>query len=204
MIEVDCIQGSEEWFAAKLGIPSSSMFGKIVTPGGKPSTSARGYMNQLLADWLAGRNLDAVEANYWMDRGTEMEDTARNAYSFEKGVEVRQVGFIYLDDRQLTGASPDGLLGDDGYLEIKCPKASTMVDYYLGGFPSKYKPQIQGGLWISGRQWCDFYAHHPELYPYETRVERDDKYIEILSELVEDFITKMLTARDGMEQWRVS
>jgi predicted phage-related endonuclease len=203
MIELDCIQGSDEWFTARLGIPTSSKFKHIVTGLGAASKSAPGYMNQLLADWLAGCPTDDFKGNHWTEQGNEREDTARAAYEFTTGNEVRQVGFVYLNKEKLVGASPDGLTGDDGCLEIKCPKASTLVGYYGGGLPTKYVPQVQGQLWVTGREWCDFYVHHPDLYPFLIRVERDEAYIKILAEGVASFTEKMLARREELKEWRV-
>ena len=203
MIALDVKQGSPEWFAARLGIPTASMFGKIITPTGGKSSSAPGYMNQLLADWLAGRVLDAVEANYWMERGNELEQQARDSYEFETENKVQQVGFVYFDEDKQVGCSPDGLIDyippfvGDGLLEIKCPKASTLIEYYLNNqLPGKYKPQVQGQLWITGRDWCDFYVFHPALNPFKIRVERNDEYIETMSALIDEFNREMTTKRE--------
>jgi len=91
-----------------------------------------------------------------------------------------------LHDNVEAGASPDGLIGEDGLLEIKCPLAHTHVGYLREGvLPPKYIPQVQGQLWVTGRQWCDFVSYHPELKIMIVRVERDDSYIFTLANLVE-------------------
>jgi hypothetical protein len=196
-------QGTPEWFAVRLGIPTASNFAKIITSTGKPSTSAAGYMDQLLADWLAGEVTDAVEANYWMDRGTEMEGRAREAYSLITGHSVEHVGFI-TDGKRQWGCSPDGLIGDDGGLEIKCPKASTLVSYYRAGkCPADYWPQVQGALWVTGRAWWEFLAYHPALRPFIVHVERDAEYIGKLAEAVEGFVAKLTEAQEALKEWRM-
>ena len=203
MILVDCIQGTDEWFAARLGIPTASNFNKIITSLGKPSTSKVKYADTLLADWLAGKPVDAVGTSYWMDRGTELEQQARDNYTFETGNEVEQIGFAYLDVRQEVGCSPDGLIGDDGVQEIKCPKASTLVSYYGKPCPAAYYPQVQGELWVTDRQWCDFYVWHPELMPYLIRVERDESYIKLMATEVEKFVRYLDKRKKELEKWRI-
>ena len=203
MIIVDCIQGTPEWFAARLGIPTASNFGKIFTSAGKHSTSRNGYADCLLADYLAGKPVDQMESTHWMERGNELEQQARDNYSFETGNEVDQIGFVYLDVKQTTGASPDGLIGDDGMVEIKCPKASTLVGYYGKDCPAKYVPQVQGQLWICEREWCDFYAYHPLLLPVLVRVERDEKYIKLLAEAVAEFVEYLNKRKKALKKWRM-
>lgn len=187
MIQLDVTQGSPAWFQARLGIPTASQFGKILTSSGKHSTSRTGYANQLLADWLAGKPVDQTETTFWMERGSEMEKQARDTYEFESGNTVEQIGFVYLDVKKRVGCSPDALINDDGVWEAKCPKASTLVSYYGKGCPAKYIPQVMGEMWICERQYADFYAFHPELMPHLVRVERDEKYIKLLAEAVEEF-----------------
>jgi putative phage-type endonuclease len=200
MIICDNPQGSEEWLADRLGVPSASSFGKIITATGKPSTSAPTYMNQLLAEWLAGEPVDAWEGNQWTEIGNEREQQARDQYSFISDNEVEQVGFCLKDDRKLVGMSPDGLVGDKGLVEIKSPKASTLVGYHLDNkLPNTYKPQVMGQLWVSEREWCDFFVYHPSIEPFMLRVERDDGYINDLEKQLNIFIEKMLDKREQLK-----
>lgn len=182
---IDCEQGTEEWLAARLGIPSASMYGKIITTQGKWSTQADSYINQLVAEALTGERTPVYQ-NEHMIRGTELEPEARTMYEFVSGneVEVEEVGFCKHDTLE-TGASPDGLVGGKGGLEIKCPAASTHVEYLRGGtLPSKYKQQVMGCLWITGREWWDFMSYHPNMKPLIVRVERDEEYIAALEKCV--------------------
>lgn len=193
---IDCEQGSDEWIAARLGIPSASMYGKIITTQGKWSTQADTYINQLVAEKLTGEQTPFYQ-NEHMARGTELEPDARKMYEFIKDVEVQEVGFC-LHDTLEAGASPDGLIGEDGGLEIKCPAPATHVEYLRGGkLPSKYKQQVMGCLWITGREWWDFMSYHPSMKPLIVRVERDEDYIAELEacvskavELIEENVEK--------------
>lgn len=176
-------QGSPEWLAARLGIPSASMFAKIVTTKGAWSTSADSYINQLVAERLTGEREEVFQSHH-MIRGTELEPDARDLYSLMTDSEVTEVGFC-LHDTLAAGCSPDGLIGEDGGLEIKCPAPSTHVEYLRGGvLPSKYKQQVMGCLWITGREWWDFVSYHPTMKPLIVRVERDEEYIAALENCV--------------------
>ena len=176
-------QGSPEWLAARLGIPSASMFAKLVTTKGIWSASADAYINQLVAERLTGEREEVFQSHHML-RGTELEPDARDLYSLMNDAEVTEVGFC-LHDTLSAGCSPDGLIGEDGGLEIKCPAPSTHVEYLSGGvLPSKYKQQVMGCLWITGREWWDFVSYHPTMKPLIVRVERDEEYIAALEKCV--------------------
>jgi len=176
-------QGSPEWFEARLGIPSASMFSKIVTTKGAWSTQADSYINQLVAERLTGEREEIYQSHH-MIRGTELEPEARDMYCLMKDVEVQEVGFC-LHDTLKAGCSPDGLIGEDGGLEIKAPAPATHVEYLRGGvLPSRYKQQVMGCLWITQREWWDFVSYHPNMKPLIVRVERDEEYIAALEECV--------------------
>lgn len=176
-------QGSPEWLAARLGIPSASMFAKIVTTKGIWSASADAYINQLVAERLTGEREEVFQSHHML-RGTELEPDARDLYSLISDAEVTEVGFC-LHDTLSAGCSPDGLIGEDGGLEIKCPAPSTHVEYLRGEvLPSKYKQQVMGCLWITGREWWDFVSYHPTMKPLIVRVERDEEYIAALENCV--------------------
>ncbi len=176
-------QRSEGWFAARLGIPTASQFGKIITPTGKKSAQMAAYCNQLIAEKITGEPT-YVKVTDAMQHGTDTEPEARAFYEIAYDVEVFEVG-LCLHDTLDAGASPDGLVGDDGLLEIKCPQPGTMVEYLREEWlPAKYKPQVQGQLWITGREWCDFFAYHPTMKPLMVRTYRDEEYIGELAALV--------------------
>ncbi len=177
-------QGTDAWLAARLGKPSASCFSKLITMTGKPSASADAYINQLLGERLTGKS----EPHYTSEAmilGTEREPEARADYEFITGNKVDQVGFI-LDDSQSYGCSPDGLIGDDGGLEIKCPAQTTQAGYWRDkqSGVKKYYQQIQGCMMVTGRKWWDFFSYHPDMPHVLVRVKRDQDYIDKLSEQV--------------------
>jgi putative phage-type endonuclease len=181
-------QRSPEWFQARLGVPSASAFGRVITPGGKPSTQADGYLNKLVAEILTGKS-EYQEVNEAMQRGTDLEPEARQYYELIAGP-VQEVGFCIHDDG--FGCSPDGFVGEDGLLEIKCPLAHTHVEYLIDdAIPGIYIPQVQGQLLVTGRKWCDFLSYHPDMKPLLVRVERDEKFIATLHKLLVDLVDKI-------------
>jgi hypothetical protein len=184
MIILDHEQGSPEWLAARLGKPSASCFSRLITNSGKPSSSADGYINELIAERLTGRSKPFFTTP-WMERGLELEKDAREAYEFISGNDTLEVGFI-ADPTFSYGCSPDALIGSEGGLEIKCPAPDTHVGYMRDNQAgvNKYWQQIQGCMWVTGRQWWDFFAYHPEMPHVLVRVERDDEYIAKLAEEV--------------------
>lgn len=185
MIPHDVEQGSDAWKLLRAGIPTASCFDKILTAGGKESAQVEAYENQLVAERLIGKPVEVFEGNAHTERGNELEPDAANFYAMTTGRELQKVGFITTDDK-LAGASLDRLIGTDGALEIKCPAPHTHVAYMIGKrIDDKYKPQLQGQLWVSERQWVDIISYHPEMKPVIIRVERHEAYIAMLSRLVE-------------------
>ena len=185
-------QGSDAWLQSRLGVVTASNFGKILSPTGKKSTQVNDYVNKLVAESITG----VVEPFYKSDamqRGNDLEPEAKNMYELIKGVEVYETGLIKHDDIE-AGCSPDGLvmhmtpIGERtaiSGLEIKCPLAHNHVEYLRKNeVPSKYIPQIQGCMWITGAQYWDFMSYNEYLQPLIIRVERDEKYISALSEQV--------------------
>lgn len=194
----DIEQGSADWFALRLGKPTSSNFAKIITPAqGKPSSQASGYRHELLAEWLTGQPSEGYQ-NGWMERGTELEGQARAWYAWTHE-EVEEVAFVWLDDERTAGCSPDGLIGEKGGLEIKCPAPKTHVSYLLDGkLPTDYIPQVQGSLWITDRKWWDFLSYCPGIDPLVIRVARDEEYIAKLAKLVGAFVQTMQAEQEEL------
>lgn len=183
---IECEQGTIQWTLSRLGLPTCSQFDRLVTPRTrKPSGARPKYRAELLAEWLLGQPLDDGSSSF-MERGTDMEDRARRWYELQYDVDVQQVGFILRDDGA-CGGSPDGLVGDDGGLEIKCPNAVNHVQYMLGDDPD-YIGQVQGSMYLTDRAWWDVLSYNPDLPPVVNRVERDEDYIKALVPVLDEFI----------------
>lgn len=187
-IITDIEQGSEEWLAMRLGWITASRFSDVISNGrgGAPSKTRKSYIYQLAAEALTNQQQESY-SNEYMDWGTKTEPQARAMYEFDSGNTVQEVTFIKWRDSHKIGISPDGLIGDDGGLEIKCPKTTTQIDTFLSGkMPSYHKAQVQGSLWVTGRKWWDFVSFDPRIDGkasyFCVRVERDEKYILELEE----------------------
>src|SRR3990167_6408597 len=183
----DCIQGTSEWLHLRAGIPTASCFDQILTPGGKPSKSAERYMLTLLAERLMGHPVTEY-MSMWMQRGNQAEAEAVQFYELQRDADTIPAGFI-TNDEGTIGASPDRLVGDDGLLEIKVPSEYIHMSYLMktGSHYEAYKVQVQGQLWVTGRQWVDVLSWHPELPPALVRIEPDVKFIELLAAAVTQF-----------------
>lgn len=192
----DIEQGTPEWFATRLGIATASRFDSIITPAkGELSKQSDGYLRELLAEWLSGQPAESYQSG-WMERGQIVEADARNYYAFERDAELARVGFVYANDSRMWGCSPDGLIGEDGMLEIKSPKPSTHIGYLMGGgLPLDYRPQVQGSLLVTGRAWCDFLSYCPGLPPLLVRVERDAEYLDKMREAINQFVARVTEGR---------
>jgi hypothetical protein len=198
IIRRDLEQGSWEWAMARCGIPTASQFHRIMTPEKRGlSGAAEGYVQELVAERLLGAPVDNEYLSQFVDRGTDLEPEARNWYAFDCEVTVEQVGFVLTDDEKV-GCSPDGLVGTDGMIEVKVPNAKRHVEMILGGFPAKMT-QVQGGMWVCEREWCDVIAHNPSLPNAVIRVWRDDAYIKDLRKAMGKFLAGLEKA---MEQVR--
>lgn len=183
----DFEQGSPEWFAARAGVPSASCFDKIVTSKGERSKQRRDYLFQLAGESILGEKAE-THTTAAMERGVEMEAEARSFYEFTHDADVDEVALCYSDERKLWSCSPDGLVGEDGGLEIKCPKLHTHVGYLVSGkLPTKYFQQVQGNLFVTGREWWDFLSYFRGLPPLIVRVTPDEAFHAKLSDELERF-----------------
>jgi len=183
---VNCEQGGDEWFAARLGIPTASMFSVLLSgrKDAKDKKTRTTYMMKLAGEIITGEPAESY-TNIHMERGKVMEDEARDLYAFMADADPVRVGFIKAFG---AGASPDSLIGDDGGLEIKTALAHIQVDRLLNGtLPPEHKAQVQGGMWISGRKWWDFVSYSPRLPLFRIRVERDEEYIKEIAAGVAEF-----------------
>lgn len=171
---LDCEQRSDEWYAARRGVPTASEFGNIITPKkGEYATAADTYINFLIDELVRPQAASAFSGNRHTLRGEMLEPEARELYAFDRDVIPRTVGFILSDDG-LMGCSPDSLIGEDGGLEIKSPDGPTHVKWVRGKtIPDEHKPQVHGCLIITGRKWWDFMSYCPGYDPFVVRVVRD-------------------------------
>lgn len=165
-------QRSPEWFAARCGLPTASRFADVISQGkdGAPSTTRAKYIIQLALERVTGLKAESVSSPA-MDVGVEREPLARAAYETLTGNLVTEVG-LCLHDEVECGASPDGLVGDDGLIEIKCPQPLAHAGYLRlpkGSCPPAYRAQVQGQMWITGRLWCDFISFNPD-FPERARL----------------------------------
>jgi putative phage-type endonuclease len=182
-------QGSDEWFSARLGMVTASRIADVL--GTKHRR--RKYAEQLAIEIAMGKR-EAIKPNEYMIWGTETEPEARAAYEANSGSFVDQVGFVIHPNIERSGASPDGLVGEDGLLEIKCPMTkthlATLEDYAA---PEKHIPQMQWQMACTGRKWCDFVSYDPRIEDnyFCIRVVRDDAFIEKVEQEVIVFLTEV-------------
>ena len=189
-------QRTEEWFKARLGKVTASAISNVIakTKTGV-SASRETYSTQLTLERLTGKQTEFY-SNAAMEWGTATEPQARQAYEIYREVFVDEVGFITHPRIEMAGASPDGLVGEDGLVEIKCPESKTQMDTLLNqSVPTKYMPQMQWQMACTGRKWCDFVSFDPRmpenLQIFVQRVERNDLYIKMLEEEVTTFLAEI-------------
>lgn len=176
---LSCDQGSPEWFAGRVGLPSASKFSDIVTGKGEPSKSRQKYLYQLAGERIIGAKEESYQ-NAAMLRGIEMETEARSLFEVVQEVTVQEVG-LCLDDLGRWGCSPDGLIGEDGGLEIKCPSLAVHVGYLLSGkVPADYYQQVQGSMYVTGRSYWWFMSYYPGIRPLMIKATPDVKFHEAL------------------------
>jgi putative phage-type endonuclease len=178
IITSDIEQGSDEWLDMRMGVITASRFSDVLAGGAGKTRLA--YMYQLAAETLTRERQDFFTSPA-MEWGTKTEPAAREMYEMVSGNLVEQVSFIKFSGKNI-GCSPDGLINDDGLIEIKCPKTSTQIETVLSGkMPKIHTAQVQGQLWVSGREWCDFVSFDPRIENENSffcqRIYRDEKYI---------------------------
>lgn len=196
MIIHEVEQGSDAWLDLRLGKATASRFKDIlaVTKSGSESAARAKYRAELVAERLTGRSPERYRSPA-MEFGAETEETARISYSLQTGNLVDRGPFYELEGGPV-GASPDGLVGDHGLIEIKCYELHNHIAALRSGhMPLEHKPQVQGQLWIAERRWCDFISFAPELPEnaqlFVERIERDDAYIAELAIQVAQFVAEV-------------
>jgi putative phage-type endonuclease len=167
-------QREDDWYVARLGKVTASKISDLITKTKSgPSASRKNYMMQLLCERLTSKREEGFTSAA-MQRGTDLEAIARSAYEVDQGVMVQEVGFIPCPGIPMAGASPDGLVGDDGLVEIKCPNTAQHVDFIrTGKIDSGYEWQMTMQMVCTGRKWCDFVSFDDRLpEPLQYRCKR--------------------------------
>lgn len=172
---VDCEQRSEEWYRARMGIPTSSMFGAVMARSGPDSKGRMSYMRKLAGERITDQPMESY-TNDDMERGRAQEPEILARYAFERDADVTPCGFIRNGKK---GCSPDGLIGKDGMVQIKSAAPHVMIEILdKGTVPTKHMPQCQGELWVAERKWTDLViGSSPRLPLAIFRLTRDQAYI---------------------------
>ena len=201
---ISLIQGSPEWFAARLGRVTSSRVADVVarTKTGY-SASRANYLAQLLSERLTGTVSESF-TNAAMQWGIDHEAEARAAYEFRFDQSILLLGFADHPTIQMSGSSPDGLIGEDGLIEIKCPNTATHIETLLSGaVPQKYETQMLWQMACTGRAWCDYVSFDPRLPEamalFAKRVPRNDERVAELEAEVRSFLNELETTIAELE-----
>lgn len=186
-------QRTAEWFQARVGKATASRFKDVIAKlkNGNPAAVRTNYLVDIATERLT-KSATPHYMNSAMQWGVTHEPGARIVYEQRRKLQVEETGFIQHDELD-AGASPDGLVDWDGLIEIKCPYNSAVhVLTWMDGMPEEHIAQVQGQLWITGRQWCDFVSFDPRMPPglqlYVERVERNDSFINGLETEVRKFL----------------
>lgn len=199
----DIIQGSAEWHALRLGRVTASRVADVIakTKSG-PAASRKNYMAELALERLTGMQAEGFTSPA-MQWGIDTEPQARIAYEFHRDTDVAEIGFVPHPSIADTGASPDGLVGMDGLVEIKCPLSATHMETLDSGkVPAKYLTQMMWQMACTGRQWCDFVSFDPRFPAHMQffceRVKRDDDLIRDLEAEVVAFLNELRETVDRL------
>lgn len=185
-------QGTDAWHESRMGIVTMSRVATLLVNGkgaGGWGAGAMTYMCELIAERMTGEPAEGWAGNAHTERGHELEPIARELYQERTGNNVEEVGIIL---NHGAGYSPDGLVGSDGLLEIKTKKPNLQVEVLLAGeIPKEHLAQVQGGLWVSEREWLDFVSYWPGMPLFVKRAYRDEKMIARIAERVEAFYAEL-------------
>jgi len=198
-------QRTDDWFAARLGKVTASRLNDVMATlkSGGEAASRRNYKADLVAERRSGTRAEGF-TNAAMKWGTDAEPLARAAYEAETGTFVTEVGFIDHPEILMTGASPDGLVGEFGMIEIKCGQTATHLDWLLAGKPpTEHLNQMLWQMECTGRQWCDFVSFDPRLDPdaqlFIVRYHRDDARLNELRAGVQKFLDEVLDLENELD-----
>lgn len=186
---LDLEQGSAAWAHARAGRVTASRVSDVLSRARdrkSEGATRRKYKAQIVSELLTGRPLENAFSSRAMEGGIENEPFARSSYEVTHGVFVDQVGFVLHPSIERAGASPDGLVGDDGMVQFKCPEPHTHLGYVLDGVvPSEYEPQMQWEMACTGRAWSDFVSYSPHFPAphnlFVVRLQRDDSRISTIT-----------------------
>lgn len=201
----DFIQGSAEWHEARRGMLTASTIGTLITPSTKAvanNDKARGLIAAIVAERLTEWT-DPEWTNGDMERGHQVEPIARDWYTAHTGRTVEQVGFMVLELANGTrlGFSPDGLVGDDGLLEVKAPRAKKHVLTHVSqDVPAEHMAQCQTGMYVSGRSWVDFISYVGGEAPFLKRVHADPDWFEAIEKAAKHFEVKAAEMADAYKK----
>jgi hypothetical protein len=187
---IECEQGSPEWFEARRGLPTASEFATVMAKGrgGGESLTRTKYLYTLAGEILTGE-VQPGYTNEHMERGKAMEEEARQMYALMQFEEPKRVGLI---KNLIAGASPDSLIGENGLLEIKTALPHIQLQRLdLNRLPPEHVAQVQGQLWVSGRNFCDFVSYWPKLPMLCVRIERDEQKIAEIQDEVRAFVREL-------------
>lgn len=187
------LQRTPEWFADRCGKFTGSRFVDVLARNKRTGEKTKAWHDliwQMVVERMTGESVEGP-SGYALQWGQDVEPFAREAYELETGLCVVESEFIRHPEFEFAGCSPDGLIGTDGGLEMKCPKSSAIhLERFITGVPEEYVPQVQGCMWVTGRQWWDFVSYDPRMPEshriYRNRVERDEAFISNLQNAVLD------------------
>ncbi len=199
-------QRTDEWFQQRLGKVTGSNLHKVLAKTKTGYGADRGhYLTQLVLERITGQKADSY-TNAAMQFGIEQEAFARAAYEAHRGVLVEEVGFIPHPTIPMAGASPDGLVGDDGMVEIKCPESKTFLEVILSDNPvsAQYFAQMQWQMRCADRSWCDYVVFDPRFPPklqlFVVRVNRDDRWLKDAETEVKKFLCEVEEKVQALKQ----
>jgi len=193
MIIFNCEQRSEAWYQARCGRITGTRFKNLVSK--ETTDSYKDLVTNIVCEIITGKS-EETYVSAAMEYGIEMEPEARSEYEALLNISVKQVGFIIPDEEhkyhEWTGISPDGILPDEGILEIKCPLAKTHFEYIeRGSLPSEYRYQVQGQLFVTGLRYCHFMSYVPDMKPFIIQVLPEPELFELFEQRLDKLIIEV-------------